>query len=97
MEDTGVDQRNKIQKHLTDRYEHKQILLEETKRTGKKYVDELWQRIIENQKIRNNPPRAKGENGGHRYHKAQQCKRDRCRMDRSTKLRETLAQPAFCY
>lgn len=30
MEDTDPDQRNKIQKHLTERYERKQILFEET-------------------------------------------------------------------
>ncbi len=48
MEDTDVDQRNKIQKHLTDRYEHKQILFEETDPLVRRYVEELWQRIIDN-------------------------------------------------
>ena len=51
MEDTNVDQRNKIQKQLTDRYEHKQILFEETDPVVIKYVEELWQRIIENKRL----------------------------------------------
>ena len=51
MEGTNVDQRNKIQKHLTDRYEHKQILFEETDPLVRKYVEELWQRIIENKRL----------------------------------------------
>ena len=36
MEDINVDQRNKIQKHLTDKYEHKQVLFEETDPTSYK-------------------------------------------------------------
>lgn len=48
MEDTDVDQRNKIQKHLTYRYEHKGILFEETDPLVRRYVEELWQRIIDN-------------------------------------------------
>jgi hypothetical protein len=51
MEDTNVDQRNKIQKHLTDKYEHKQVLFEETDPLVRKYVEELWQRIIENKRL----------------------------------------------
>ncbi|HLL43743.1 MAG TPA: hypothetical protein VK369_11430, partial [Segetibacter sp.] len=51
MEDINVDQRNKIQKHLTDRYEHKQILFEETDPVVRKYVEELWQPIIENKRL----------------------------------------------
>lgn len=51
MEDTIVEQRNKIQKHLTERYEHKQVLFEETDPVVKKYVDELWQRIIDTKRI----------------------------------------------
>lgn len=51
MEDTNVDQRNKIQKHLTDRYERKQVLFEETDAVVIKYVEELWQRIIENKRL----------------------------------------------
>ncbi|HYH15892.1 MAG TPA: IS1634 family transposase [Flavisolibacter sp.] len=51
MEDTDVDQRNKIQKHLTDRYEHKQILFEEADLLVRRYVEELWQRIIDNKRL----------------------------------------------
>jgi hypothetical protein len=51
MEDTNVDQCNKIQKHLTDKYEHKQVLFEETDPLVRKYVEELWQRIIENKRL----------------------------------------------
>jgi hypothetical protein len=51
MEDTNVDQRNKIQKHLTDRYERKQVLFEEADRVVIKYVEELWQCIIENKRL----------------------------------------------
>jgi hypothetical protein len=51
MEDTNVDQRNKIQKQLTDKYEHKQVLFEETDPLVRKYVEELWQRIIENKRL----------------------------------------------
>jgi hypothetical protein len=51
MEDTDVDQRNKIQKYLTDRYEHKSTLFEETDSLVRKYVEELWQRIIENKRL----------------------------------------------
>jgi hypothetical protein len=51
MEDTDVDQRNKIQKHLTDRYEHKPTLFEETDPLVRKYVEELWQRIIDNKRL----------------------------------------------
>ncbi len=51
MEDTNVDQRNKIQKHLSDRYEHKQILFEETDPVVIKYVEQLWQRIIDNKRL----------------------------------------------
>ena len=51
MEDINVDQRNKIQKHLSDRYEHKQVLFEETDPLVRKYVEELWQPIIENKRL----------------------------------------------
>lgn len=51
MEDTNVDQRNKIQKHLTDRYERKQVLFEEADPVVKKYVEELWQRIRETKRL----------------------------------------------
>jgi hypothetical protein len=51
MEDTNVDQRNKIQKQLTDKYEHKQVLFQETDPLVRKYVEELWQRIIENKRL----------------------------------------------
>lgn len=55
MEDTDVDQRNKIQKHLSDRYERKQILFEETDLIVRKYVEELWKRIIETKRLDTTP------------------------------------------
>lgn len=51
MEDTTVEQLNKIQKHLTNKYEHKQEFFEETDPVIIKYVNELWQRIIESKKL----------------------------------------------
>jgi hypothetical protein len=51
MEDSNVDQRNKIQKHLNDRYERKQILFEETDLIVIRYVEELWKRIIETKRL----------------------------------------------
>lgn len=51
MEDTSVEQRNRIQKHLTDRYERKQLLFEETDPVVIKYVEELWKRILENKRL----------------------------------------------
>ena len=51
MEDTTVEQRNKIQKHLTDKYEHRQLLFEETDAIVKKYVAELWQRILDTKRL----------------------------------------------
>ena len=51
MEDTTVEQRNKIQNQLTDKYEHKQMLFDETDPVVKKYVDELWQRITDTKRL----------------------------------------------
>ena len=51
MEDTTAEQRNKIQKHLTDKYEHKQTLFEETDPVVNKYVEELWQLITDTKKL----------------------------------------------
>src|SRR5215212_3332370 len=51
MEDTTAEQRNKIQKHLSDKYEHKQTLFEETDPVVNKYVEELWQLIIDTKKL----------------------------------------------
>lgn len=51
MEDTTAEQRNKIQKHLTYKYEHKQILFEETDPIVNKYVDELWQLITDTKRL----------------------------------------------
>lgn len=51
MEDTTVEQRNKIQKELTNKYERKQLLFEETDPIVKKYVDELWQRILDTKRL----------------------------------------------
>jgi Transposase DDE domain len=51
MEDTTVEQRNKIQKHLTDKYEHKQKLFEVPDPVVDKYVDELWRQIVESKRL----------------------------------------------
>lgn len=51
MEDTTVEQRNRIQKHLTDKYEFKQSLFEETDLVVIRYVSELWDRIVTSKKI----------------------------------------------
>ena len=51
MEDTTVEQRNKIQKHLTNKYEHKLVVFEETDPAIRRYVLELWQRIIDEKKL----------------------------------------------
>jgi predicted HAD superfamily phosphohydrolase len=52
MEDTTtVEQRIKIQKHLTDKYEQKESLFEETDPVVNKYVAELWQRIIDSKRL----------------------------------------------
>lgn len=53
MEDVTADQLNKIQKQLTQRYERKQTLFEQEQDDPivKKYVEELWQRIVASKKI----------------------------------------------
>ena len=53
MEDVTAEQLNKIQKHLTDRYERKQSLFEQEHNDTlvKKYVEELWQRIVGSKKL----------------------------------------------
>ncbi len=52
MEDTTtVEQRIKIQQHLTDKYEQKEILFEETDTVVNKYVADLWQRIIDSKRL----------------------------------------------
>ena len=52
MEDATAEQLNKIQKQLTEKYEHKQSLFEpEEDRVVKKYVEQLWQRIIASKKL----------------------------------------------
>lgn len=51
MEDTTVEQRNRIQKHLTNRYEKKEFLFEETDPLVIKYADQLWQRIVDEKKV----------------------------------------------
>jgi hypothetical protein len=51
MEDVSVEQLNKIQKHLNDKYEQRQILFEETDPVVNKYVNELWQRIIDGKRL----------------------------------------------
>ena len=53
MEDVSVDQLNKIQKQLTERYERKQVLFDQEEEDAivKKYVEEFWQRIIASKKF----------------------------------------------
>jgi transposase len=53
MEDATAEQLNKIQKQLTEKYEHKQPLFkqEEQDPIVKKYVEDLWQRIVASQKL----------------------------------------------
>jgi transposase len=52
MEDATPEQLNKIQKQLTEKYEHKQSLFEPEEQGPivKKYVDDLWQRIVASKK-----------------------------------------------
>lgn len=52
MEDTTtVEQRLKIQNYLTDKYEQKESLFEETDPVVNKYVAELWQRILDSKRL----------------------------------------------
>jgi len=53
MEDATPEQLNKIQKQLTEKYERKQPLFESEEQDPmvKKYVEELWQRIIASKKL----------------------------------------------
>lgn len=52
MEDATPEQLNKIQKQLTEKYEHKQPLFQtEEDPVVKRYVEQLWQRIIASKKV----------------------------------------------
>lgn len=52
IEDATAEQLNKIQKQLTEKYEHKQSLFEpEEDPVVKKYVEQLWQRIVASKKL----------------------------------------------
>lgn len=53
MEGVTADQLNKIQKQLTERYERKQTLFDQEQDDPdvKKYVEELWQRIVASKKL----------------------------------------------
>ena len=53
MDGVTADQLNKIQKKLTERYEHKQALFEQEQDDPlvKKYVEEFWRRIIASKKL----------------------------------------------
>ena len=52
MEDVTAEQLNKIQKQLTEKYEPKQPLFQgEDDPTVKRYVGELWQRIVASKKL----------------------------------------------
>jgi hypothetical protein len=51
MEDTTVDQRSQIQRHLTNRYDLRQMLFEEPDPLVSAYVEQLWQRIVEAKRL----------------------------------------------
>ncbi len=52
MEDVTAEQLNKIQKQLTDRYEHKEPLFQKDgDPVVKRYVEEFWQRIVASGKL----------------------------------------------
>lgn len=53
MEDATAEQLNKIQKQLTEKYEHKQPLFEQEEQDWivKKYVEDLWHRVVASQKL----------------------------------------------
>lgn len=52
MEDVSPEQLNRIQKQLTERYERREPLFgEDGDPTVKKYVEELWQRIVASKKL----------------------------------------------
>ncbi len=51
MEDTTVEQRNRIQRQLTDKYENRQTLFTETDPIVIKYVDQLWQKITDSKRL----------------------------------------------
>ena len=53
MDDVTTDQLNKIQKKLTEKYEHKQVLFEpeQDDPVVKKYVEGFWQRIVASKKL----------------------------------------------
>lgn len=52
MEDASSEQLNKIQKHLSDKYEQKTSLFDqEDDIVVKQYVDDFWQRILSSQKL----------------------------------------------
>lgn len=52
MEDVTAEQLNKIQKRLSERYEHRHPLIEqEDDPLVSKYVEELWQRILASKKL----------------------------------------------
>ncbi len=53
MEDATPEQLNKIQKQLTEKYERRQPLFEQEEQDPivKKYVEDLWQRIVASQKL----------------------------------------------
>ena len=53
MEDVTAEQLNKIQKQLTEKYERKQPLFEPEEQDPivKKYVEELWQKIVASKKL----------------------------------------------
>ena len=51
MDGVTPEQLNRIQRHLTGKYEHKQMLFEESDPLIIRYVGDLWQQIIDGKKI----------------------------------------------
>jgi transposase len=52
MEDSTPEQLNKIQKHLTDKYEQRTSLFDQEEDTEvKRYVEDFWQRILSSKKL----------------------------------------------
>lgn len=51
MDGVTPEQLNRIQRHLTGKYEHRQMLFEESDPVIIRYVGDLWQQIIDGKKI----------------------------------------------
>ena len=69
MEDATPEQLNKIQKQVTEKYERRQPLFEQEEQEPivKKYVEDLWQRIVASHKTGYSVGRKPIQNGKCRY------------------------------